>query len=91
MQLMAIRRLLTLLLLGSALAMPSLSLAEHLHDSVKDEITCETCSSHSTAVLENDRCTESIAPAKTRQVKERPRIPFEVFRLNNRTRGPPLR
>ena len=85
-----VKKFLTALLLGTSLVLSSLALADHLHDNLKDEMSCELCSVQSQAAMPEDICSDQPVPAKTAVGKERPRIPFETFRLGERPRGPPL-
>lgn len=84
------RKALLALLLGVTLALPSIVLADHLHDNLKDEQACELCAMQSTATPAEDLCPKQTTQDKTRQSGERPYLPFEIFRLGERARGPPL-
>lgn len=86
----SIRKSTTTLLLGLILALPSLALAGHLHEVIDDEINCELCSSFSPAVTTDER-GQTTGCINHPQESDKPvRFPFEVFRLNEYQRGPPL-
>jgi hypothetical protein len=84
------RKSITTLLLGLILALPSLALADHLHEDFVDETNCELCSFSSPAAAANE-LPQKVGCSNRQQESEKPaRLPFEVFRLNKYQRGPPL-
>ena len=78
------------LLLSLILGLPSIALADHLHDTASDEASCEICAYSSPSVSGESR-TQDCEPQESRAQQEKPRwLPFETYRLTERRRGPPL-
>ena len=86
----SVRKSITTLLLSFLLGLPSLVLADHLHDEFSDEINCELCSFSSPAASSNEQPQKFVCSDQQQTPEEATRLPFEVFRLNRYQRGPPL-
>ncbi len=84
------RKNITTLLLSLLLSLPSLVLADHLHDDFNDEINCELCSFSSPAASSNEQPQKVVCSDQQQKSEKATRLPFEVFRLNQYQRGPPL-
>jgi hypothetical protein len=85
-----IRKNITTLLLGLILVLPSLVLADHLHETFVDETNCELCSFSSPAVTADAQPQQTGSNNHQQLSVEPVRLPFALFRLNKHQRGPPL-
>ena len=85
-----IRKSITTLLFSLVLCLPSLVLADHLHEVYNDEVNCELCSFSSPAATSNEPPQNVERSDQLQEAEKSTRLPFNVFRLNQYQRGPPL-
>jgi hypothetical protein len=83
-------RFLSILALSFLLSLPGLVMAEHLHETATEEISCDYCGhSGPAAAGESGRCASS-AP-EPQKVEDKPAfISIESYLIHRHPRGPPL-
>ncbi|MGV0036062.1 MAG: hypothetical protein ACNYPE_14295 [Candidatus Azotimanducaceae bacterium WSBS_2022_MAG_OTU7] len=86
----SIRKNIATLLLSLMLGVPSLALADHLHEDSNEEINCELCSFSSQAAAADEQPQKTTCRDRQQKSGIATRLPFETYRLNQYQRGPPL-